>query len=374
MKVRTATLTALVVLAALAGPAQASHSDVAGQWRLDAGSGQLVRDSSGHDLDGRLGNSSGADEGDPEWISGRIGPGALNFSGGSRSVVVADSPLLEPARVTAEAWVRRAGSPGPFAYVLSKGASGCHAASYAIYSGFAGGLTFYVYDGSNYRLSSPDAGAEVWDGAWHHVAGTYDGSRVHLYVDGVEMGSGTPAPPIAYGLPSGEAFYIGNYRGSCDFPFTGAIDNVRIWSRALSGEEIVTLASSPTSSLPGDAPGGGDVPDTAPRPVEHLVTGVSCAHRVSFRRIARRGLRVSVTVARAGVRVRASMFYRGMRIGRSKPVLAVRRGTIAVRVKLGRSKVRPALRRHGRLRLTCHAGVATGGRSLKAKHKLILRP
>ena len=36
--------------------------------------------------------------------------------------------------------------------------------------------------------------ASVWDGKWHHVAGTFDGSTVRLYVDGVQVGTGTPAP------------------------------------------------------------------------------------------------------------------------------------------------------------------------------------
>ena len=372
-KLRIATLVALTTFAVLATPAHASHSDLVAQWSLDAGSGQVAGDSSGHGLDGRLGNGSGEDQGDPVWISGHIGSGALDFPGGPRSVVVPDSGLLEPAHVTADAWVRRAGSPGAFAYVLSKGANACEAASYALYSGYEGGLTFYVYDGSNYRLSSPDAGSSVWDGRWHYVAGTYDGSLAHLYVDGVEIGSGTPAPPIGYGLPSSEAFYIGNYRGSCDRPFTGAIDNVRIWSRALSGAEIAELAASPASSPPGGAPGVGEGPGTTPGAGKRLVTGVSCARRVSFRRIARRGLRVSVRVALGGVRVRASMFHGRMRLGRSKPVLAVRPGTIDVRVKLQGAKVRSALRRHGRLRLSCQAAAATGERSVKAKRKLILR-
>ena len=285
---------------------------------------------------------------------------------------MANSPLLEPARVTAEAWVRRAGSPGAFVYVLSKGAGGCNAASYALYTGSEGGLTFYVYDGSSYWLASSVAAASIWDGEWHHVAGTYDGSFLHLYVDGVEIGSGTPAPPIDYDLPS-RAFLIGNYRGSCDLPFTGAIDNVRIWSRALSGDEIAALARPPTESLPGGTPGGGGEPGAAPPAGGRLVTAVSCPRRVSFRRIARRGLRVSVTVARAGVRVQASMFHGGTRIGASKAVLSRRRGAIAVRVQLRRVKVRRALRRHGRLRLTCQGG-GIAGPSLKASRKLILRP
>ena len=41
----------------------------------------------------------------------------------------------------------------------------------------------------------------VWDGTWHHVAGTYDGAAVRFYVDGAQVGTGTPASgPIVYGL------------------------------------------------------------------------------------------------------------------------------------------------------------------------------
>lgn len=352
-----------------------SRAWVAAQWRMDEGSGQLVRDSSGNGLHGRLGSTSGDDETDPLWTSGRIGEGALAFPGGARSVFVPDSPLLEPPQVTAEAWVRRSGSPGPFAYVLSKGASTCVAASYAIYSGFAGGLTFYVYNGSSYRLASPDAGRSVWDGKWHHVAGTFDGALVHLYIDGVEVGAGTPASAIAYGLPTSEAFYIGNYRGSCDRPFTGEIDNVRIWSRALNAGEIATLASA--EDAPGRETGDGPRPGTtgpgAKRGAGRLVTRVSCARNASLRRIARPGLRVSVTVARAGV-VRAALVHRGGRIGLSEPVRASRRGTVAVRVRPARAKVSRALRRGGRLRVTCQARPRAGGRALNAKRSLILRP
>ena len=170
-----------------------------------------------------------------------------------------DSPLLEPAHVTAEAWVRRSGSPGVFAYVLSKGASGCQAASYALYSGFEGGMTFYVHDGSNYRLSSPDAGSAVWDGRWHHVAGTYDGSLVHLYVDGVQIGSGTPAPPIGYGLPSATPSTSATTAAPATAPSPVRSTTADL-VRALSGAEIATLATPLTNSLPGGAPGAAVAP------------------------------------------------------------------------------------------------------------------
>jgi hypothetical protein len=289
-------------------------------------------------------------------------------------VFVADSPLLESAHVTAEAWVKRSGTPGQFAYVLAKGAQSCLAASYAIYSGVDGGITFYTFDGSSYSLAS-GAGTAVWDGAWHHVAGTFDGSVMRFYLDGAEVGPSTAAGPIAYPLPSNEAFYIGNFRGSCDKPFTGAIDDVRIWSRALEPDEILEHANEPPSTgspgKGGGTPGGagGQKPGAG---TGSVVERVSCARQVSFRRIARRGLRVSVTVSRAGS-VQAFMLLRGKRIGRSPAVQARKRGNVVVLVRLQRAKVRRELRRHGRLRLSCRAA-GTGQRAVVAKRRLLLRP
>jgi Concanavalin A-like lectin/glucanases superfamily len=54
----------------------------------------------------------------------------------------------------------------------------------------------------------------VWDGKWHHAAGTYDGSTVRLFIDGVEVGRGTPAnTPIASNPPAG-AGLIGDVAGA----------------------------------------------------------------------------------------------------------------------------------------------------------------
>jgi Concanavalin A-like lectin/glucanases superfamily len=103
-------------------------------------------------------------------------------------------------------------------------------------------------------LTSPGAGAtvttaarwtlrppptQVWDGNWHLVAGTYDGAMVRIFVDGAEVGTGTPATqPINYALPDHQRFYIGGYRGGCSLGFTGSIDEVRVFNRALTPAEI----------------------------------------------------------------------------------------------------------------------------------------
>ena len=249
----------------LCAPAAAA-TPLAAVFHLDEGAGALAGDAS---LNANHGSLLG-----PDRIAGRFG-GALRFRGADNGVRVQRSPTLEPQRLAVEAWVRSDHPPTPYRYIVSQGASECHAASYGLYSGSSGGLAFYVSDGVLFRVS-PQAAASVWDGAWHHVAGTYDGARVRLHLDGVQVGDGTPATlAIDYDLPSLVDHYIGAYRGPCptSLDFDGDIDEVRSWSRPLGPEEIAASAAMghpsvrrlATGDLGGDAivytsaTAGGDV-------------------------------------------------------------------------------------------------------------------
>ena len=130
---------------------------------------------------------------------------------------------------------------GRYRYLVAKGIDS-DASSYALYTGYNGGLFFFVYDGTRFVLSA-DAGPGIWDGMWHHVAGTFDGATVRLYADGREVGYGTPATlNINYNLPTSNDLFIGTYLwpgGSLSF--TGSIDELSIYNRALSASEIQTI-------------------------------------------------------------------------------------------------------------------------------------
>jgi hypothetical protein len=138
---------------------------------------------------------------------------------------------LEPSQVTVVAWVKAASSPGAYRYIIADGgSSACEPSSYALYTGASGGLQFYIGDGSPGGIVSPDAGTGIWDGQWHAIAGTYDGSTVRLYVDGAEVGSGTSAigSNIYYGRLADENFVAGTYPGTgcqrADYFYYGALD------------------------------------------------------------------------------------------------------------------------------------------------------
>jgi hypothetical protein len=44
-------------------------------------------------------------------------------------------------------------------------------------------MGFYIGDGTRQFVRSPEAPTSVWDGKWHHAAGTFDGSTVRLFID-----------------------------------------------------------------------------------------------------------------------------------------------------------------------------------------------
>src|SRR4051812_26732078 len=115
---------------------------VLADWRFDEGAGQAATDASGRGNDGQLGAFAGVDSADPAWVAGHDGGSALAF-GGADYVAVPDTAALEPGQVAVDAWVRRAGSPGAFRYVLSKGSLGCDRSAYGLYSGWTGGMSFY---------------------------------------------------------------------------------------------------------------------------------------------------------------------------------------------------------------------------------------
>jgi hypothetical protein len=233
-------LAALLAALAAMTPASASAATNLGAfWHLDESSGTTALDSSGNANHGTI---SGASR-----TTGRFGR-SLRFDGNDDSVFIARSATLEPAAVTVESWVRGSASPGAFKHIISQGAYQCEVASYGLYTG-AGGIAFYVSNGSDDQVAvSPQAPPSIWDGAWHHVAGTYDGTAVRLFVDGAEVGTGTAAAiPIGYGLPN-PAGQLGAFGGGCMLNWAGDLDEPRIWRRALSASELAASAAMGASS------------------------------------------------------------------------------------------------------------------------------
>jgi hypothetical protein len=217
-----------------------------GWWKLDEGMGTLAMDSSGNGNTGVLMNG-------PIWNAGHVGPGSLLFDGNMNVVAVnMGSALDDLAPLTVAAWVVPndispiAGS-GQRRFVVKEPpyASPIKGRWTFMMTG-TGGLTFTKdFSTSEVRRSTPPVLALT---AWHHVAATWDGSNaaagVHFYLDGIEvMGSSESIDGVGTKVSdAGLHISFGNeptlMRG-----FAGAIDDVRIYDRVLSQEELALLAT-----------------------------------------------------------------------------------------------------------------------------------
>jgi hypothetical protein len=117
----------------------------------------------------------------------------------------------------------------------------------------AGGEVYNLY--ANVDTNVPtvyvDPAADVWLdargtsqlplNAWTHLAGTYDGTTLRLYVNGVQVGS---RPVTGALLTSTGALRIGGNSVWGEF-FQGRIDEVRVHNRALSATEVQTIMNLP---------------------------------------------------------------------------------------------------------------------------------
>ncbi|MEM7256082.1 MAG: LamG-like jellyroll fold domain-containing protein, partial [Pseudomonadota bacterium] len=143
----------------------------------------------------------------------------------------------EPADLTLAAWINATGTDTLGANVISLGGSP------ALYLEADGTLTGYYNSGiTDFVFTTTDS---LQGTGWRHVALTIDTTtqELMLYLDGKAVGIITANLPIEY--DNGPDTYIGRAGdGLPGFDFDGTIDDARIYSRALSSDEIATLATN----------------------------------------------------------------------------------------------------------------------------------
>jgi hypothetical protein len=258
MVLRTLRVALTAAAISLAIPA-ASHAatfnfPLEGWWPLNEGSGQVVKDWSGNGNNGYLGTSPAADDRDPTWVDGVFWGSALRFYNGT-NVSIPASDNLRPQRLTVAAWVRYdkanfdSDQPGIFKTIVTMGDDHCQGGSYGLITSENLGIQFYITV-NDAPLVSPASLPTTWDGKWHHVAGTFDGSKVRLYIDGKQVGNGTSVPAgtqIQYDLPTTNNGGIGGLPGECDaaqLNFNGDIDGIQIWNVAVPVDTVWALLKS----------------------------------------------------------------------------------------------------------------------------------
>ncbi|MHC4738695.1 MAG: LamG domain-containing protein [Planctomycetota bacterium] len=223
---------AVMVILIGAGSARADLTEgLVAHWKFDEGMGDIAQDSAGSN-DGTLVNG-------PVWTTGQLA-GALNFdgsngvyiegSGGTGSVLnIYDSNL------TLSAWVKPATVPAQ-GTILARYKSFTGTYRLGISSGTAY-INTYLKGSGHWFLNG---GSVLEVGTWYHVVGVFD-RDAHIgqvYVNGVEDAEGALGPNP---LSNDAITRIGCRQGTSDSTFNGLIDDVRIYDRALSAEEVEQL-------------------------------------------------------------------------------------------------------------------------------------
>ena len=200
-------------------------------WKLDETIGWTATDSEGGH-DGVLANG-------PAWVPGQV-DGGLEFDGVDDAIIVPHNDTLSLTQaMTFSAWVRSDafGVSGPYDLVVSKGTV---ATSYAYYFGALNDEIIFGFsaEGAYREFTTPSLNLAT--GTWHHIAATFDNStdEVRLYHDGVEvLAATTTYEPSA----TTHNIYIGSSEDGADWD--GVLDDVRIYDRALTGQEVAALAT-----------------------------------------------------------------------------------------------------------------------------------
>ena len=213
-------------------------------YSFDAGSGSTLTDSSGNSNHGTIAGAT--------WnTSGKYGS-ALSFTGtASNMVSVPDSNSLDlTSNLTLEAWINPSSLGTNWRTILLKETPGNLVYSLYANTNTTRPSTDLLISGTDRELRGPTA---LPLNSWSHLAATYDGTTQRLYLNGTQVASRPQTGPTT--TSSGQ-LRIGANTIWTNEPFAGRIDDIRIYSRALTAAAIQTdmntrvPATAPTAPAP----------------------------------------------------------------------------------------------------------------------------
>jgi len=200
-----------------------------GYWPFDEGAGNMAADASGNGNDGELIDG-------PTWVPGKFGS-ALEFGGNYVAVPDSDSLDLTDA-ATIMAWFKLTADLTATSRMMSKNNS-----IFVIFDfSEPNSLDFLVKPDNDFVESTT---TDWVIGEWYHFSGTYDNGTLRIYINGVLEGEKGETPPIA---TSDLELWIGadDWQSPAS-SFAGVIDEVRIYSKALTEDEIRALMENATA-------------------------------------------------------------------------------------------------------------------------------
>lgn len=156
---------------------------------------------------------------------------SVYFNGTTDFIDMEDNLDLNPSGFTISAWIKRdAADTGTKSIVSKRNNPFTEGYDFQILNNNK--IRMYWKNGSNQTLTSF---TQIPDNEWHHVAAIYNGTRIYLYIDGVLDRSINRSAPVS----TTNSFHVASAAktGTTQF-FRGNIDEVRVWSTALSVNQL----------------------------------------------------------------------------------------------------------------------------------------
>ncbi len=215
---------------ATTGTAPTQPAGLVAGYTFDAGTGTTATDSSGNNNTGALNGAT--------WTTGKYG-GALNFNG-SNTVQIPSAPSLNlTTGMTLAAWIKPSTSQTGWRTIMQKQAD-----AYFLNASKGTG-TLLPAGGGTIGSGGPIVSGTTTSpvNAWTHIALTYDGTTMRLYVNGTQVSSTAATGTIQ---TTTNPLWIGGNSPYGEY-FQGAIDEARVYNRALTAAEIVAVRDNALS-------------------------------------------------------------------------------------------------------------------------------
>ena len=208
-----------------------------GEWNFEEKTGTSAYDTSGNGYTGTLTNG-------PTWKSaGRCKKGAcLDFNGSTNYVDVGEVSLAGQSAFSIEAWVKL-DSLNTQRHIVDKDETGTDYPEYILYVSSNNKVYFWfsTANTSGGWGSPTGSSTTLTTETWYHLAGTYDGSYIRVFINGVL----DPSSPITRtGTPydNNDNTFIGAGKQTAPpgygYNFDGLIDQVRIYNYARTPAQI----------------------------------------------------------------------------------------------------------------------------------------
>jgi hypothetical protein len=257
-KTRFVLAVAVLLLGASAGQAPAADDpNLIGWWTFDDGFGAVSKEATGKGRDATL-------LGGPEWVQGALGGGALSFDATDDIVEVPEVPAFDlGTALTITAWVK-VNNFSTYYFILDKSPSGTAGDNFPGNYEFRTNPTGFLQFGHQWSQGTDytfyDSTTKLTAGRWTHVAVTVvKGGQVKFYVDGAPAGE--VAQSTNWPVLNDEPLRIGGRKDGYSF-FSGCLDEVRLYNRALTAAEVKQVGARPKAYDP--KPADGDLAVTTP--------------------------------------------------------------------------------------------------------------